>query len=247
LHGSGLLAGGPEAAFAQDGAEGLQKVNHVIVLMQENHSFDNYFWALSYAPRSPYHSPGRSDDDGSGGCSPASAAGPANHRVNLHCGQPHEMTYPVSFQSRNFAKGVCLPNLEMRGYGIKSLWVGVVVKAAKFTLMVFLFFCCGNAFAQSADADKEPALVIELGGAASRSLTDAESSFGPTVAVEVTPIENWLELEAALRRFSAVTRQNGAPTFCSRSPGPCPRKSSLWQALVRNGFIRTGSGRQQTQ
>jgi phospholipase C len=50
-----VLAGGPEAAFAQDGAEGLQKVNHIIVLMQENHSFDNYFGALSYAPGSPYH------------------------------------------------------------------------------------------------------------------------------------------------------------------------------------------------
>lgn len=37
-------------------AEGdLHKVKHVIVLMQENHSFDNYFGALPYAPGSPYH------------------------------------------------------------------------------------------------------------------------------------------------------------------------------------------------
>jgi phospholipase C len=34
----------------------LQKVNHIIVVMQENHSFDNYFGALAYAPGSPYHS-----------------------------------------------------------------------------------------------------------------------------------------------------------------------------------------------
>ena len=46
--------------------------------------------------------------------------------------------------------------------------------------------------------EKEPAAVVELGGAASRSLTDRQSSFGPTVAVEVTPIENWLELEAGV-------------------------------------------------
>src|SRR5882724_2186636 len=32
--------------------------------MQENHSFDNYFGALAYAPRSPYHSPSKSH----GGC-----------------------------------------------------------------------------------------------------------------------------------------------------------------------------------
>ena len=34
----------------------LQKVNHIIIVMQENHSFDNYFGALAYAPGSPYHS-----------------------------------------------------------------------------------------------------------------------------------------------------------------------------------------------
>ena len=57
-----------------------------------------------------------------------------------------------------------------------------------------LFLCCGNAFAQS--ADDEPAAIVELGGATSRSLQDGGSSFGPDIAVEVTPIENWLELEA---------------------------------------------------
>jgi len=38
------------------GAEGdLGRVQHVIIVMQENHSFDNYFGALAYAPGSPYH------------------------------------------------------------------------------------------------------------------------------------------------------------------------------------------------
>jgi phospholipase C len=43
---------------------GLHKVNHIIVVMQENHSFDNYFGALTYAPGTPYHGPA-----GTGGCS----------------------------------------------------------------------------------------------------------------------------------------------------------------------------------
>jgi len=34
---------------------GLARVRHIIVLMQENRSFDNYFGALPYAPGSPYH------------------------------------------------------------------------------------------------------------------------------------------------------------------------------------------------
>jgi phospholipase C len=53
-----------EAARHDDG--GIHKVKHVIVVMQENHSFDNYFGALAYAPGSPYHaprSPGHHDRD----------------------------------------------------------------------------------------------------------------------------------------------------------------------------------------
>jgi phospholipase C len=38
-----------------DRAKGIQNVKHVIVVMLENHSFDNYFGALAYAPGSPYH------------------------------------------------------------------------------------------------------------------------------------------------------------------------------------------------
>jgi phospholipase C len=52
---------GPVSARA-DGD--LRNVKHVVVVMQENHSFDNYFGALAYAPGSPYHGPRHSDDDG---------------------------------------------------------------------------------------------------------------------------------------------------------------------------------------
>src|SRR5215831_18056294 len=44
-------------------AEGnLRKVKHIIIVMQENHSFDNYFGALAYAPNSPYHNADRDAD-----------------------------------------------------------------------------------------------------------------------------------------------------------------------------------------
>ena len=53
------------AAFA-DG--NLKKVNHIIIVMQENHSFDNYFGALAYAPGGPYN-------NGNGACtSPITSA-----------------------------------------------------------------------------------------------------------------------------------------------------------------------------
>src|SRR5258708_36827001 len=34
----------------------IKKVKHIIIVMQENHSFDNYLGALAYAPGTPFHS-----------------------------------------------------------------------------------------------------------------------------------------------------------------------------------------------
>jgi phospholipase C len=48
--------GGSGTPPPNPGAKGLARVNHIIVIMQENHSFDNYLGALPYAPGSPYHS-----------------------------------------------------------------------------------------------------------------------------------------------------------------------------------------------
>ncbi len=42
---------------------------------------------------------------------------------------------------------------------------------------------------------KESLASIELGGAPSWSLTGSGMTMSPTVAIEVTPIEHWLELE----------------------------------------------------
>jgi hypothetical protein len=69
------------------------------------------------------------------------------------------------------------------------------VNALKSLLVGSLMLCSGYAFAQS--VGEEPAAVVELGGAADWNLKGG-SSFGPDVAAEVTPIENWLELEAGI-------------------------------------------------
>jgi hypothetical protein len=59
--------------------------------------------------------------------------------------------------------------------------------------LVVSFLCSGSAFALP--VDKEPGAVVEHGGAPGWNLKGGVWSCGPTVAVEVTPIENWLELE----------------------------------------------------
>lgn len=70
------------------------------------------------------------------------------------------------------------------------------MNAAKRVLIPLFFLCAGEVFAQS--VDKEPAAIVELGGAAQWNVKDGGSSFGPSAAVEVTPIEKWLELEAGV-------------------------------------------------
>ncbi len=70
------------------------------------------------------------------------------------------------------------------------------MSATRFILLAALLLCSGSAFAQS--ADKESAAILELGGAASWNVKGGGSAFGPSAAVEVTPIEHWLELEAGV-------------------------------------------------
>jgi hypothetical protein len=50
---------------------------------------------------------------------------------------------------------------------------------------------------QRSDDDHRGA-VLELGAAGEWSVPDGKPSFGPSVAVEVTPIEQWLEIEAGI-------------------------------------------------
>ena len=70
------------------------------------------------------------------------------------------------------------------------------MSAAKTFLVASLFLCCAGAFAQT--DEKDPAAIVELGGASAWDLGGRSASGGPDVAIEVTPIEKWLELEAGV-------------------------------------------------
>src|SRR6266540_1160207 len=96
-----LLGGYPVAAVANGN---LRRVNHVIIVMQENHSFDNYFGALPHVPGGPYHP---------GPCEPKDHAcvdGLTCSRsgVGLACSnsnQDDDGSTVVSFHSRNYCPG----------------------------------------------------------------------------------------------------------------------------------------------
>jgi hypothetical protein len=70
------------------------------------------------------------------------------------------------------------------------------VNVMRSLLIASCLVCVQTVSAQS--PEKEPAAILELGGAGSWAVKGGGSSFGPTAAVEVTPIENWLELEGGV-------------------------------------------------
>ena len=69
-------------------------------------------------------------------------------------------------------------------------------KPLQYLSIACFLLCAENAFAQS--AEKEPLAIAELGGSGSWNIKDGGGSFGPAASVEVTPIKNWLEIEAGV-------------------------------------------------
>jgi hypothetical protein len=68
----------------------------------------------------------------------------------------------------------------------------------KVALLVTLLFA-GKAFGQV--EEKEPVAILEIGAAGEWALTHGTPSYGPSVAVEVTPIKERLEIEAGVTPF----------------------------------------------
>jgi hypothetical protein len=98
------------------------------------------------------------------------------------------------------------------------------VNATRAILLTVLFCSAGNAFAQT---EKESAAVVEVGGAASHGLTGEGSSFGPTVAVEVTPIENRLELEAGVTALFRRHSTEWSTDFLFKKPWTLSKKAEF--------------------
>ncbi len=75
---------------------------------------------------------------------------------------------------------------------------------------------------------REPSAVLEVGAAFDRSLTARESSVGPTVGIEVTPIEDRLELEAGVTPLFRQHSTEFGVDFLFKKP---------WTLSDRNEFM----------
>ena len=87
--------------------------------------------------------------------------------------------------------------------------------AAQLGLVAALELFAGQVFGQT--EDKEPSAVLEIGGAGEWGLKGG-SSYGPTTAVEVTPIENWLELEGGVTTLFSHGQTEWDTDFLFKKP-----------------------------
>lgn len=115
---------GLSSAVSTARADGdLNNVKHIIVVMQENHSFDNYFGVLPYVPNGAYHA---ANPPGNPGPCPANdhqcveglrchRDGPKGPLVCINKNRDDESGFVKSFHEKTFCNG---PDLD---HG----WVGV--------------------------------------------------------------------------------------------------------------------------
>ena len=97
-------------------------------------------------------------------------------------------------------------------------------------LLTALLISSLSAVAQSAP-EKESVAVVELGGETSQTLHGGGTAFGPTVAVEVTPIENWLELEAGVTSLFSSTSTEWDLDLIFKKPWTLSKKAELMAGI----------------
>lgn len=117
----------------------------------------------------------------------------------------------------------------------------------KCALIGALLLCCTSAFAQSAEKEPKEIAVVELGAAADWSITSGGANVAPTAAVEVTPIEKWLELEAGVTPIFSRHSTEWDVDLLFKKPWTLSKKVEFMAGIgpewvhVRQGGVTTNS------
>jgi hypothetical protein len=97
---------------------------------------------------------------------------------------------------------------------------------------------------QEAAGDNDPKAILELGAAASWNVSGGAATFAPNLAVEITPIENWLELEAGVSPFYTRNSTEWDTDLLFKKPWTLSRKAEFmlgvgpqWAHLRQNGKV----------
>jgi hypothetical protein len=92
--------------------------------------------------------------------------------------------------------------------------------------------------------DKDPIAIVELGAATSWNVSGGAATFAPNLAAEVTPIENWLELETGVSPFYTHRSTEWDTDLLFKKPWTISRKAEFmlgvgpeWVHLRQNGKV----------
>jgi hypothetical protein len=95
---------------------------------------------------------------------------------------------------------------------------------------------------QAAAKDDDPKAIFEVGAATSWNLSGGAATFAPNLAAEITPIENWLELEAGVSAFYTRNTKEWDTDLLFKKPWTISRKAEFmfgvgpeWVHLKQNG------------
>jgi hypothetical protein len=97
---------------------------------------------------------------------------------------------------------------------------------------------------QEVPEDKDPVAILEIGAATSWNVTGGAATFAPNFAVETTPIENWLEIEAGVSPFFTRNSTEWDTDLLFKKPWTLSRKAEFmlgvgpeWVHLRQNDTI----------
>jgi hypothetical protein len=92
--------------------------------------------------------------------------------------------------------------------------------------------------------EKEAVAILELGAASSWNFSGGAATFAPNFAAEITPIENWLELEAGMSPFYTGNSTEWDTDLLFKKPWTLSRKAEFmlgagpeWVHLKQNGKV----------
>ena len=97
---------------------------------------------------------------------------------------------------------------------------------------------------QKAGEDKDPIAIVELGATTSWNFSGGAATFAPNLAAEVTPIENWLEIEAGVSPFYTHKSTEWDTDLLFKKPWTISRKAEFmlgvgpeWVHVGQNGKV----------
>jgi hypothetical protein len=137
-----------------------------------------------------------------------------------------------------------LRELKHRGLVCGASFTKRVAKVSIYTATLGLIagLICLAATARAAEKEKEAIAELELGVAGDWDFAGGAFSLGPSLGIEVTPIKDWLEIEAEVSPVFGGGRTEWETELIFKKPFELSDKLEVMPGLGPAWFYKTGHG-----